>query len=96
MTDSDLIRRQDALAAIHAEMKRTYTPARKGGMKQALALVRRIPSVQVDTAAHSYWFDASGWWLCDNCGGRRDGWKPTPFCPHCGAKMDALEDAEIE
>lgn len=92
----DLIRRRDAVAIIHEEMKRTYTPARKGGMKHSLDMLKKVPSVEVDTAGHSYWFNASGWWLCYNCGGRNEGWKTTPFCPHCGFKMDKLLDAEIE
>lgn len=92
----DLIRRRDAVAIIHEEMKRTLVPARKNGIKFTLELLKKVPSVDIDTAVHSYWFNASGWLLCDNCGGRNNGWKPTPFCPHCGAKMDELLDAEIE
>lgn len=92
----DLIRRRDAVAIIHDEMKRTIVPARKNGIKFALDLVKKLPSVEMDTAQHSFWFNASGWWLCDNCGGRSGGWNTTPFCPHCGAKMDEMLDAEIE
>lgn len=92
----DLIRRRDAIAIIHEEMKRTLVPARKNGIKFALDLVKKVPSVVTDSVVHSFWFNASGWLLCDNCGGRNTGWKPTPFCPYCGAKMDALKDAEIE
>jgi len=104
----DLIRRQEAIACIHAEMKRTYTAARRQGYKMAMEILARVPSAKAmpitmalpvtksPGVIHSHWFNASGWMLCDNCGGRNAGWKPTPYCPHCGARMDELHDAEIE
>lgn len=95
--DSDLIRRQDALAAIRTEMKQVYTAARKLGYKKSLEIVRKIPSQAAPSpVVHSHWFIASAWWLCNNCGGRAGGSRPTAYCPHCGARMDELEDAEIE
>ena len=92
----DLIKRHEAIAILHAEMKKTYHPARKNAMKHDIDLLKTVPSAQVDAAGHAFWFNASGWWLCDNCGGRNEGWKTTPYCPHCGFKMDKLLDAEIE
>ena len=92
----DMIKRHEAIAIIHEEMKRTIVPVRKKTMKHDIDLLKKVPSVEVNTAESSHWFNASGWLLCDNCGGRNPGWKPTPFCPHCGARMDALADAEIE
>lgn len=104
----DLIRRQDAIQRIHAELKRTYTASRRQGFKAALEVIERVPTarcMEVSMAnpvvvspglGRSHWFTASDWLLCDNCGGRCEGWKPTPFCPHCGARMDLMMDAEIE
>lgn len=92
----DLIRRQDVIAGLYDEMKKTYTPARKGGFKGALEIVKKLPSVETDTAKHSFWFVNAGWWFCDNCGGRGSFSKTTAFCPHCGAKMDEMMDDEIE
>jgi rubrerythrin len=92
----DLIRRHEAIAVIYNEMKKTFTPARKNAMKHDIDLLKQLPGVETTAAVHSHWFNASGWWLCNNCGGRSGGWKTTPFCPHCGAKMDELMDAEIE
>ena len=92
----DLIKRHEAIAIIHEEMKRSYLPARKNALKQAIDLMKKVPSVEVNTVKSSHWFNASGWWLCYNCGGRNEGWKTTPFCPHCGCPMDELLDAEIE
>lgn len=95
--DNDLIRRQDALAAIHAEMKRrAYTASRKQGYKDSIVVLRKLPSVQPAVVVHAHWFVASGWWLCSNCGGRSSDSRSTPYCPWCGARMDEFLDREIE
>lgn len=104
---SDLIRRGDALDAIRAELKRTYTAARRQGYKAAVEIVgavpaRRQPMPDVPVVVispglgHSHWFIAGGFRLCYNCGGKGDPGKPTAFCPHCGFIMDELMDLEIE
>lgn len=102
----DLIRRQDAINAIRADMKRVCTAARKLGYKESIDILTKLPSTKEVTVSltapvilspaplHAHWFVASGWWLCDNCGGRCHEGTTTRFCPHCGARMD--EDAEIE
>ncbi len=97
----DLIRRQDAINAIRSEMKRTYTAARRQGYKQSMQLLEELPSAQTKTITlaepialspaplHSYWFYNAGWFFCDNCGGRGCASGYTPYCQHCGARMDA-------
>lgn len=95
-SEYDLIRREDALTAIRKEMKNTYTAARKQGYKRTIDLLKTIPTVQPPELKHSHWFVASGWWLCDNCGGRSGEGRCTPHCPWCGARMDELLDKEIE
>ena len=85
--DIDLIRRSDAIAVIHGEMKKTITPARKGGFRQSLDLLRGVPSVTVRTRGQSRWFYNAGWFFCEGCGGRAAGHGYTPFCPHCGDEM---------
>ena len=104
----DLIRRQDAIKSIHAEMKHTYTASRRQGFKAALEILMKVPTaknVVVSIAnpvtvspglGRSYWFEAAGYRLCYNCGGRGDSSRPTAYCPHCGFIMDALHDKEIE
>ena len=104
----DLIRRQDAIASIHTELKRTYTASRRQGFKMALEVLERVPTargMEVSIASpvtvspglgRSYWFTAGGYRLCYNCGGRGDSSRPTAYCPHCGFIMDELKDAEIE
>ena len=72
---------------------------REGFDEQIQFIIDHAPTIgsdDVNTAKSSHWFNASGWWLCYNCGGRNEGWKTTPFCPHCGCPMDELLDAEIE
>ena len=102
----DLIRRQDAISAIRSAMKRIYTAARKLGYKEAVEILEQIPSAgetEVSLAEpvslspaplHAHWFMASQWWLCDNCGGRCREGRQTPYCPHCGARMDDMPDIE--
>lgn len=102
----DLIRRQDAINAIHAEMKRTYTAARRQGFKASVELLEKLPSageakvsmtepVSLSPAPlHAFWFYNAGWFFCDNCGGRNDSVRYTPYCPHCGARMDVMTEIE--
>ena len=94
--DSDLIRRQDALAVIRTGMKKARTAARKQGYKESSEEIRKLKSVQPALVVHSHWFIASQWWLCNNCGGRSGEGRCTPYCPWCGARMDELLDQEIE
>ena len=94
--DSDLIRREDAIAEIRKEMKNTYTAARKQGYKQTIDTLKKLPSVQAPEVKHKHWFVASGWWLCSGCGGRSGEGRCTPFYPWCGARMDEFLDKEIE
>lgn len=102
----DTIRRQDAIGAIRTAMKRIYTAARKLGYKEALDILEQIPSAgetEVTMAEpvslapaplHSFWFYNAGWFFCDNCGGKSDAVRTTPYCPHCGARMDAMTGIE--
>lgn len=105
--DSDLIRRGDALTAIQAELKRTYTAARRQGFKRTVEIIRDLPAKRLPPPdvpvvvispglGHSHWFIAGGFRLCHNCGGEGRLGKPTAFCPHCGFIMDELMDLEIE
>lgn len=105
----DLIRRQDAIDSIQREMRRTWAAVRRRGYRQAVEILESLPGAapaQVITLAeptekaqsrmHAHWFAASGWLLCDNCGGRCTGGRPTPYCPWCGLAMDERMDEEIE
>lgn len=104
----DLIRRQDAIKGIRSAMKRICTAARRQGYKECMDILDRLPSTKelpVSLAApvsqapglgHSHWFTAGGYRLCDNCGGKGDLGRPTAYCPHCGFRMDELDDLEIE
>lgn len=102
----DTIRRQDAINRIRTAMKRIYTAARKLGYKEAVEILEQIPSAgesEVSIAEHvflspaplhSFWFYNAGWFFCDNCGGKSPAVPTTPYCPHCGARMDAMTDIE--
>ena len=102
----DLIRRQDALNGIRTAMKRIYTAARKTGYKDAIDILEHLPSAgesEVSVAEHvslspaplhAFWFFNAGWFFCDNCGGKSDAVRYTPYCPHCGARMDVMTEIE--
>ncbi len=102
----DLIRRQDAINDIRSAMKRIYTAARKLGYKETIERLEKLPSAgetEVSVAEpvslspaplHSFWFYNAGWFFCDNCGGKSDAVRTTPYCPHCGARMDDMPDIE--
>ena len=102
----DTIRRQDAINAIRTAMKRVYTAARKLGYKESAELLEKLPSageteismqepVSLSPAPlHAFWFYNAGWFFCDNCGGKSDSAGYTPYCPHCGARMDAMPEIE--
>jgi len=102
----DLIRRQDALNGIRSAMKHIYTAARKLGYKEAMDILEQLPSAgesEVSVAEHvslspaplhAFWFYKAGWFLCDNCGGKNDSARYTPYCPHCGARMDVKTEID--
>lgn len=105
--DSDLIRRGDALAAIQAELKGTYTAARRQGFKRAAEIVKDLPAKRLpppDVPAvvispglgHSHWFYNGGFRLCYNCGAEDSRRKVPRFCSNCGFIMDELMELEIE
>lgn len=106
MAADDLIRRQEAISCIRAEMKRTYTAARRQGFKQALEMIEHLPGAKEMTITlsapvikspaplHASWFYNAGWFFCDNCGGKSGTAGYTAFCPHCGARMDVNDEIE--
>ena len=49
----------------------------------------------VDAERHGHWIEC-GWSVrCSECGYDMP-WSVRNYCPHCGAKMDEVEDAEEE
>lgn len=104
--NNDLICRRDAVNGIQAAMKHVYTPPRRHGYKAALDIIMELPRAKEQAVnlsppvllspapIHSFWFANSGWWLCDNCGGRSFEGRMHLYCPHCGARMD--KQGEIE
>ena len=57
--------------------------------------IATAPTADVAPVVHGRWLDGK----CTNCayeapdfisyvGYELDDWEPTPYCPHCGAKMD--------
>ena len=52
-----------------------------------------IPAADVAEVRHGEWIeDAYGYFHCSECGYEHDSPEHiTPYCPHCGAKMDEEE-----
>ena len=51
-----------------------------------------LPSVDAAPVVHGRWVfhddDIMPWVSCSKCGICTDSFNKTPYCPHCGAKMD--------
>lgn len=57
------------------------------------------PTIEAEPIKHGQWIESWGgiWHSCSVCGGippfnMRGDDIPTPYCPHCGAKMDEVEE----
>ena len=57
--------------------------------------LRGLPSADVAPVVHSRWIKTADGAECENCGREAvyqvvdDHWEYEPWCPHCGARMDA-------
>ena len=63
-------------------------------------LIEDAPTVEAEPVKHGRWEESWGgkWHSCSICGGippfnMMGDDMPTPYCPHCGAKMD-LDEVE--
>ena len=65
---------------------------------EIIALVEAVPAADVVEVRHGRWIiDEWNTPNCSVCGcSGIDDYYATPYCPHCGAKMDEAEDAESE
>ena len=51
--------------------------------------LRHTPTADVVEVKHGEWIDLNiTEWQCSECNYRVERWNNTPYCPHCGAKMD--------
>ena len=57
--------------------------------------LRELPSASVVPVRHGRWIKTEDGAECENCGREAvyqvvdDHWEYEPWCPHCGARMDA-------
>ena len=93
---SDLIPLAELLSEIDREIKRV--PACAATLQRARSIALTIPTVEAEPVVHAYWegryevnMNLGDWRLCTACGW--DEWgkpeKGSPFCPNCGARMEA-------
>ena len=69
---------------------------------QDICVLANKARLSIDPIKHGWWIENGDFAECSNCGGKSgiqfDGVEPiplkTPFCPHCGARMDG-DDNEI-
>lgn len=76
--------------------------AERYGNLEALAAiageVERLPALDVAPVVHAIWerfkYRGGEWW-CSNCAGVAYIGVKTPYCPHCGARMDGEADDQL-
>ena len=90
---SEYLNRQDVLNAINDVMNDSEI------LHKFRALRKRINQIAVADVAevvHGKWLeDDYGYFRCSECGSEQDTPEyTTPFCPLCGAKMDAEQEKD--
>ena len=90
---SEYLNRQDVLNAINDVMNDSEI------LHKFRALRKRINQIAVADVAevvHGKWLeDDYGYFQCSECGSEHDTPEyTTPFCPLCGAKMDAEQEKD--
>ena len=86
MTD-EYIHREDAI--------RLAEQGQVQGFPWQFQMLLRLPSADVAPVIHSRWIKTADGAECENCGREAvyqvvdDHWEYEPWCPHCGARMDA-------
>ena len=95
---ADYIRREDAITAAckgfcHPGVRCPETPC-----GEQTKYLRELPPADAAPVVHAYWIDTDNYyrrWRCSACSGHTKEAHP-PFCPFCGAKMDAQGKCEEE
>lgn len=78
------------------------TPESEIGLHEAVDLIDKAPAVDASPIVHARWEEYTPdtlryFTVCSKCGHEafmhpRYGYKPTPYCPYCGAKMDEVAE----
>lgn len=101
MPNDDYILRSDALKATCENCTEHYVC---NGKCDDTDRLRKIPAADVEPVRHGRWirvkwvededWQEGGYWIlrCSEC--VMPYHSPTPYCPHCGAKMDREEGHE--
>lgn len=61
---------------------------------QIKSILLGTKTADVAPVRHGRWIDSSNGWMCSEC--KQDNTYDKPWCPNCGAKMDAKEDEDAE
>lgn len=92
MTD-EYIRKQDAVDVASEDGKKIPTV-----VIRIMHDIKALPAADVAPVVHSRWIKTEDGAECENCGREAvyqivgNHWEYEPWCPHCGAKMDAQEE----
>ena len=85
--NNEYVRKEDAKDVLQEKVFHNLTDEFYGAMQA----IDELPSADVVQVVHAYWIDTENYyrrWRCSACSGHTKETHP-PFCPFCGAKMDA-------
>ena len=86
----EYVRKVDAKDTLQEKVFHNLTDEFYGAMQ----VIDELPPADVVQVVHAYWIDTENYyrrWRCSACSGHTKEARP-PFCPFCGAKMDAQRD----
>ena len=88
MLNNDYILRSDAVFAFCGACEGTEICGQVGEPCEEVKQIKAIPAADVKPVRHGYWIERGNGRnpYCSECYGIGD---RSPFCKHCGAKMDA-------
>lgn len=90
----DLISRAAALKVIDAVKSIVWSQSGKVLCGKMYSQIKDLPSVDAAPVVHGRWVYEYGdpvMMPCSVCGYQVYRYNNTPYCPHCGAKMDTNE-----
>ena len=89
----EYIRKQDAVDVASEDGKKIPTV-----VIRIMHDIKALPAADVAPVVHGRWIKTEDGAECEKCGREAvyqivdDHWEYEPWCPHCGAKMDAQEE----
>lgn len=98
----DYIRRRDAITAACKGFCHPGVRCPDEPCKEQTKYLRELPPADVTPVKHSRWIETEDGVECENCGREAvyqivgNHWEYEPWCPHCGAKMNAQQEGGVK